>query len=326
MSDIETEKTGKGKGPLKRDLEDTETEDQEGNPGKKTKEDGEVKKSLKCDIGKGSAMKEITKNSSAVQPQKEGRPLSLLLQTSQCLQFKSLIECLKELLIEVNIDFIEDKGMRLVCIDPGRVGMVHLDVNNIEYFYAKGTVTAGVSMKILHHMIRCMTSGDFMEWSIYEDEPHRMYIEISNSERRTKTVNSIKLLDLDVEDIVIPQVEFDRVVSMPSSELSKHVREMATVSNFITIKGTRTTLELIAEGEMSTSHITIEPTASGLHWRHSEEGDDIQGKYLAKYIERFTRNSLANNVELFLKDNYPLIMRFEVSIGCLRCCIAPIEE
>ncbi len=281
---------------------------------------------IKCDIGQGSEMKAMTKNSSSVQPEKDGRKLVLLMQTSQCLQFKSLIECLKELLIEVNVDFIQDKGMRLVSIDPGRVGMVHLEVNNIEYFYAKGTVTAGISMRHLYHMIRSMTSGDFMEWRIYEDEPHRMEIELSNSERRTKTVNSIKLLDLDEEDIVIPQVEFDRVVSMPSSELSKHVREMATVSSYITIRGTRNTLELIAEGEMSKSHITIEPTASGLNWRHSEAGGPIEGKYFAKYIEKFTKNSLANNVELFLKNNYPLIMRFEVSIGCLRCCIAPIEE
>lgn len=35
-------------------------------------------------------------------------------------EFKSLVECLKELLSEVNIDFIEGKGMRLVSIDPGR--------------------------------------------------------------------------------------------------------------------------------------------------------------------------------------------------------------
>lgn len=207
------------------------------------------------------------------QPSHNSRPLMLLMQTSQCLQFKSLVECLKELLSEVNMDFIEGKGTRLVSIDPGRVAMIHLVVNNIESFYTKGTVTAGINVVVLYKMIRSMTSNDFMEWRIYEDEPHRMEIELSNSERRTKTVNSIKLLDLEAEDIIIPQVEFDRVVSMPSSELSKHVREMVTVSPFMTIRATRTTLELVSEGEMARSHVTIEPTASGLNWKHSEKGD-----------------------------------------------------
>jgi len=307
-----TSEAKKGKGPAKKKSKVMEEKTETPSP--------------KCDMGQDSEMDLISDNPSNTQPEKQGRPLVLLMQTSQCLQFKSLIECLKELLIEVNVDFIQNKGMRLISIDPGRVGMIHLEVNNIEYFYANGTVTAGISMRHLYHMIKSMSSGDFMEWRIYEDEPHRMEIELSNSDRRTKTVNSIKLLDLDVEDITIPQVEFDRVVSMPSSDLSKHIREMATVSPHITIRGTRNTLELIAEGEMSSSHITIQPTASGLNWTHSEDGDDIEGKYFSKYIEKFTKNSLANNVELFLKNNYPLIMRFEVSIGCLRCCIAPIED
>lgn len=277
-------------------------------------------------MGADAPMEPMSKDIGPKEQPSSTRPLLLLMQTSQCLQFKSLIECLKELLCEVNMDFIEGKGIRLVSIDPGRVAMIHLVVNNIESFYAKGTVTAGINVVVLYKMIRSMTSNDFMEWRIYEDEPHRMEIELSNSERRTKTINSIKLLDLDAEDIIIPQVEFDRVVSMPSSELSKHVREMVTVSPFITIRATTTTLELVSEGEMARSHITIEPTASGLNWKHSEKGGDIEGKYFARYIEKFTKNSLANNVELFLKSNYPLIMRFEISIGCLRFCIAPIKD
>ena len=287
---------------------------------------GGASSAVTCPMGADAPMEAIATHIGQAEQPSRDRPLLLLMQTSQCLQFKSLIECLKELLCEVNMDFIEGKGIRLVSIDPGRVAMIHLVVNNIERFYAKGTVTAGINVVVLYKMIRSMTSNDFMEWRIYEDEPHRMEIELSNSERRTKTVNSIKLLDLDAEDIIIPQVEFDRVVSMPSPELSRYVREMATVSPFITIRATRTTLELEAEGDMASSHITIEPTASGLNWKHSEKGGNIEGKYFAKYIEKFTKNSLANNVELFLKTNYPLIMRFEISIGCLRFCIAPILD
>ena len=85
------------------------------------------------------------------------------MQPSQCLQFKSLIECLKELLYEVNMDFIEGKWICLVSIDPGRVAMVHLVVNNIESFYAKCAVTAEVNVVTLYKMIRFMTSNDFMK-------------------------------------------------------------------------------------------------------------------------------------------------------------------
>ena len=260
-------------------------------------------------------------------PYHDGRELVMLLRTSRCIQFKSLLECLKELLTQVNMEFIENTGVRLVSIDPGKVAMVHLIINEVEYFYAKGTVTAGLDMAFMYKMIRCLTASDFMEWRIYADEPHAMYIELSNTERRTKTINKMKLLDLDEMEISIPHVEFDRVVSIPSSELAKHIREMGAISNIVKIKGTKTTLEFSADGEMASSHITIEPTASGLNWKHSEDVQDIEGSFISKYLEKFTRASaLDSSTEIFLKEGYPLIMRFELSIGTLRFVIAPVSD
>ena len=260
------------------------------------------------------------------QPMHEGRKLLVLMKTSQCIQFKSLFECLKELLTEVNVEFIENKGIRLVSIDPGNVAMVHLFINHVEYFYAKGTVIAGIKIGFLYRMIRSLTTGDFMEWKIFEDNPHEMHIQLSNSERRTHTINSIKLLDLDEVQISIPHVEYDRIVSMPSTELAKHVREMVLVSNYVTIKGTRKTLEFIAEGDMARSHITIHPTASGLNWKHSEDVDDIEGKFVVRYLEKFGRVGVDQNVEIFLKNEFPLILRYELSIGTLRFVIAPVKD
>jgi len=270
--------------------------------------------------------KKINKGKPIEQPTENGRSLLVLMRTSQCLQFKSLFECLKELLTEVNVEFIENKGIRLVSIDPGNVAMVHLVINSVEYFYAKGTVLAGIKIGFFHRMIRSLTSGDFMEWKIFEDEPHVMHIQLSNSERRTHTVNKINLLDLDEVNISIPHIEYDRIVSMPSAELAKHVREMVAVSHYVTIKGTRTTLEFIADGDMASSHITIHPTASGLNWKHSEDVDDIQGKFVVRYLEKFGRVGVDSNVEIFLKNGYPLIFRYELSIGTLRFVIAPVKD
>lgn len=263
---------------------------------------------------------------STTQPSENKRRLLVLMKTSQCLQFKTLLECLKELLTEVNMEFIEGKGMRLVSIDPGKVAMVHLVVNDVEFFYAKGTVIAGINMAFLYRMIRSISTGDLMEWRIYEDDPNVMYIELSNNERRTNTVNKVKLLDLDQVEINIPRVEFDRVISMPSSDLAKHIREVVTISHFVTIRGTKTTLEFIAEGDMATSHITIKPTASGLNWKYSDDMDDIDGKFIVKYLEKFCKCNVDTNVELFLKNDYALILRYELSIGTLRFCIAPVKN
>ncbi|CAM9154034.1 unnamed protein product [Ectocarpus sp. 8 AP-2014] len=250
----------------------------------------------------------------------------VLMRTSQCMQFKALLECLKELLTEVNVEFIENKGIRLVAIDPGNVAMVHLEVNAIEYFYALNTVTAGMDVSLLYKMIRCMSSGDLMTWKIFEDEPHVMHIELANSDRRTNTTNKLKLLDLEEVHISIPPVEYQRVVSMPSSDLAKYVREMVTISNIMSVKGTRDTLEFFSEGKMASSHITVRPTSAGLNWRHETNSESIEGKFLVKYVEKFVKVSVDTSVELFLKQDFPLVFRYELSIGTLRFVIAPVVE
>lgn len=258
------------------------------------------------------------------QPEDDGRKLLVLMRTSQCLQFKSLLECLKELLTEVNIEFIENKGVRLVAIDPGNVAMVHLEVNAVEYFYSKGTVMAGMDMNFLYRMIRSMSSGDLMAWRIYEDEPHVMHINLENSDRRTTTTNKLKLLDLEEVNVSIPPTDYERVVRMPSSDLAKYVREMVNISNILVVRGTRDTLEFLAEGKMASSHIVVKPTSAGLNWRHESNVATIEGKFLVKYVEKFVKVSVDSSVELFLKQDFPLVFRYELSIGCLRFVLAPV--
>jgi proliferating cell nuclear antigen len=48
------------------------------------------------------------------------------------------------------------------------------------------------------------------------------------------------------------------------------------------------------------------------------QGPIVEGRFFSKYMERFIRSQLDSSVELFLKNEYPLILRFEISIGTVR--------
>jgi len=281
-----------------------------------------------------------------------------LLKTVQSSQFKTLFDSLKDVITECNVVLDEDK-LTIVCLDPGRVALVYVAISTVEFYFCRSKTTIGVNVSHLHRMMRSMNNGDLLEWSILASDPHRMHICIVNSDKRTQTKNSLKLLVLDEETIDVPSVEFDRVVSLPSSDMSRYVRELAALSNIITVRGSSTTLELIAEGDAGSSRIIIEPTASGLNWLHASrfcvhssvvflmaillnvlftfyskfiyshflmfsslqsdpQGPIVEGRFFSKYMERFIRSQLDSSVELFLKNEYPLILRFEISIGTVR--------
>ncbi|CAM9560972.1 unnamed protein product [Phaeothamnion confervicola] len=249
-----------------------------------------------------------------------------LLKTVQSSQFKTLFDSLKDVITECNVTIDVDK-MTIVCLDPGRVALVYCAISTVEFYYCREKTIIGINVSHLHRMMRSMNSGDLLEWSILKSNPHVMNITIVNSDKRTQTKNSLKLLVLDEETIEVPAVAFDRVVSLPSSDLSRYVRELASISNIITVRGSDSTLELIAEGDSGSSHIIIEPTAAGMNWLHaSPEGSVVEGRFYAKYMEKFIRSQLDSSVELFLKSEYPLVLRFEIAIGTIRFCIAPTTE
>ena len=60
-----------------------------------------------------------------------------------------------------------------------------------------------------------------------------------------------------------------------------------------------------------------------------ENKDDIiQGNFSLKYLVLFTKcTNLSNTVELYLKNDYPLIIKYTVaSLGNIKLCLSPQVE
>ena len=64
--------------------------------------------------------------------------LILEVKTIQVSPFKTLIESLKDILADVNIEFNEE-GMKIITMDSTQTILVHLklEASNFEYYYCK---------------------------------------------------------------------------------------------------------------------------------------------------------------------------------------------
>lgn len=247
--------------------------------------------------------------------------------TSQVVQIKTLMDVLKDLLTEVNLRF-DDAGIKIVSLDPGRMGMVHVSICHLEnYFCARSPFYAGIYVGYLYKILRSVNTSHHLECRVREDEPKIMELVVSNGDKRTQTVHRLKLLDLDVEEINIPNVDFEYVISMPSAEFQKNIKELSHISNLVTIRGSGKLIQFICNGDLGETCIEISPTPSGLNWLHKDAvKETFEGTYFLKYLERFSRGQVDSTVEIYFKQDYPLIMRYEMTIGSLRFCVAPIKK
>lgn len=245
--------------------------------------------------------------------------------TAQATQVKSLMDVLKDLLTETTLRF-DEEGFTIVTLDPSHVGMVHARVNRLEHYDGE-SFNAGVDVPYLYKLLRSATSNHSLQGWILRSDPETLHLKMENCEKRTHVLHHVKLLDLAVENITIPDVEFDLVLSLPCAELQRAVKELDHVSNILTVRTQACVLQLVGSGDHGETCVEIAPSPSGLAWIHRDPlVDTYEGSFFLRYVAKFSRGSVDPTVQLFLRHKFPLILRFQLTIGSLRFCVAPISN
>lgn len=254
------------------------------------------------------------------------------LKTVQSVAFKTLMEALKELLNDTCIE-ISETGLKIIAVDQTRIVLVHLrlDANKFEYFHCHGKIVIGVNMLNLHKLIKTINSSDTLTLFMDRNDMNHLGIKIENGEKNTKTVYKLNLLDLDPENISIDPAEFNSVITMPSNDFQKICRDMYNVADYVEIKNINTQLIFACKGEFCLQETIISDSKAtgGTNSIVSANANEIvQGIFNLKYLVLFTKcTNLCNTVELYLKNDYALIIKYSVaSLGEIKLCLAPQTE
>jgi len=244
--------------------------------------------------------------------------------TVQSHSLKTLFEVLKDILTDVNIIF-DENGIKIMAMDGNHVALIHLklEADNFESYYCKRKTMIGVSMISFFKLMKTISNSDIITMFMEEENTDVLNINIQNSEKNTKTNFSLKLLDLDEEELDIPDVDIDCIVTMSSNEFQKLCRDMTNIKDTVTITSENNTISFSCEGDFAKWETIIGETSHGLSF-NKESSECISADYSLKYINLFTKSTnLCSTIELYLKKDYPLIMKYNVgNLGEIRFCLA----
>lgn len=70
----------------------------------------------------------------------------------------------------------------------------------------------------------------------------------------------MKLMDIDSEQLGIPETDYDAKIRMPSSEFAKIMRDLKDLGESVRIEATSEGVKFTAEGEIGSGSVTIKPT------------------------------------------------------------------
>lgn len=245
--------------------------------------------------------------------------------TVQSNAFRTLIEVLKDVLNDVNITF-DETGIKIMAMDGSHVALIHMKLaaDKFESYKCTERMNVGISMSAWYKLMKTVNNSDILSMFIDSENNHELGITIENADKNSCTTFMLKLLDVDDEELVIPDVEINCVVTMPSNDFQRMCRDMSHIGDTMELTSTNEGLRFKCNGDFATQETLIGETTHGLTFNKKDD-EVINGKFALKYINLFTKSTnLCNTIELYLKPEYPLILKYNVAnLGEIRFCLAP---
>jgi proliferating cell nuclear antigen PCNA len=138
----------------------------------------------------------------------------LEIKTIQASTIKSVIDAMKEILMDVNLEF-DENGMKIVALDNTHIVLIHLKLqaDKFESYYCMKKLYVGINMLKFHMLIKTIQNGDILSLFIHKDDPNILGITIENNEKNVKTTYKLSMLDIDVVNVDIPPADFNTIIT-----------------------------------------------------------------------------------------------------------------
>jgi len=246
--------------------------------------------------------------------------------------FKRVIEAVRELQKEVNFE-CNEKGIHLRMMDSSHVSLVDLCILESAFvsYRADRPKVLGVSLADLQRIFKLCGNDDSMTLRCDDDADSVQFLFENQAGDQTCTYD-LKLLDIEVEQLGVPDGSCKCSVTMPSATFAKIARDFKEFGDSIKVSSSKEGLEFAQTGDIGTGKINIKP-------RDAEKEDDrveikcvepTAADYSIRYLNFFTKATpLCARVKLQISDDAPIQLIYDLessSCGYISYYLAPKIE
>ena len=279
---------------------------------------------------------DVSNNLTTLNNQNEYSDNVLTIKTVQIAPFRILMTALKDILLDTNILFTKE-GIKIINMDKTHTILVHLflQASNFEFYeclYDK--IVIGVNMIHLFKLISTIDNDDtltiYIEKEDYDDGViQELGLKFENGDIKQSKIQKLKLIEPDLDEIEMPEILYSSIINMPSSDFQKIVRDLASISEKLEIKSVDNELIFKCNGNYAKAEIRRTETSNSMQFIQKQGANEIiQGIFSLKNLIYFIKcTNLCNQIEIYLKNNKPLIVKYNVaSLGEIKLCLAPLPS
>ena len=155
-------------------------------------------------------------------------------------------------------------------------------------------------------LLKVTTNNDHIEIKLENKE--FMEITIANNEKRTETRFKLKLLDIDEDHLIIPDINIICRTIMPSVDFQRICRDMNNLAQDIEISRINNNLYIKCKGDFADQETIIETSDNDFI-------GELSGLYSLKYMNMFTKaTGMCSTVQLIQEnDGRFLLLKYNVA-------------
>jgi len=260
--------------------------------------------------------------------------------TVQANVMKILSEALKDLVPDINLVFTKQEttedeegnqvktgGISAITMAMSNNVLLHLklDAANFDYFHcSRDKFVAGINTSLLFKVMKTMNNNDTITLFVDDDDENKLGIKFENKQNNFISTKRLNLFDIDEYEIEIPPTKFNTVINMPSPFFNKIIRDLNSLGDVVEVKSINKKLILNTLGETVGDEIEIGESDNGVTIVTEDNDLIFQGNYDLRYLNTFCKcTNLCANVDIFMKNDYPLVIRYFVaSLGTIYLCLS----
>ena len=245
-------------------------------------------------------------------------------QISKALIFKKVIESIRELVTDVNMEVSQD-GISLQALVASHVALVtfHLRADKFEEFHCTDSQVLGISIANLSKILKCADNDDRVTIDA-ENPASKVKFTFEGREDDKVSEFRLNLLSLDCEQLGIPDQEYTAVITMKSDEFSRICRELSQISDTLVLNVDSERIKFTVTGDIGDGDITIKHRETGKNPTIIAATERVECHYAMRYLNLFNKAStLAEEISLSVSGELPLIIYFDFQFGYLKYYLAP---